>query len=322
MPFVVRYHNVLVGLSVTGFVGVATAFFLLERPGLGLGHLFYLPIALLALTTSPLVGALGGLVAAAIWTGLVVVAPQLPSLSELLTLSTSILCVTFVSTGALIGWFSQSRRCLVTELQELAERDFLTGVRNVRAFDESLEARCAAARPFALLLADLDGLKHVNDRYGHAAGNELLRRAAQVLVEDVRAEDEVLRIGGDEFAVLLPAMPSPDDAKAAARRLEKRLERHGIWVSFGWCSYPAEASTAIELYRCADERLYASKAERTARATPSGARIALQDGRERADDPVDGALRHAGVERQRQRTLEAGIRAGEPSLVLVRAQSG
>lgn len=322
MPLVVRYHSVLVGLSVTGFVGVAAAFFMLERPGLGIGHLFYLPIALLALTTSPLVGALGGLAAAAIWTGLVVLTPQLPSLSDLLTLSTSILCVTFVSTGALIGWFSQSRRALVAQLQNLAERDFLTGLRNVRAFQESLAARAAKPSPFALLLADLDGLKDVNDTEGHAAGNHLLRRAARALEDEVRAEDEVARIGGDEFAVLLPATPAPADAEAAARRLEKRLERHGIWMSFGWATYPAEASTATELYRTADARLYASKAERCVEADRRRLRTPLQERRQRVDDAVDVAVVQPGVERERERPGEADVRAGEPALFVVRAQSG
>ena len=89
------------------------------------------------------------------------------------------------------------------QLRELADRDFLTGIFNTRVFDEALARRCQAGRPFLLLLGDMDNLKQVNDTHGHTAGNIELRRLADALARTIAPDDELARVGGDEFAVLM-----------------------------------------------------------------------------------------------------------------------
>jgi diguanylate cyclase (GGDEF)-like protein/PAS domain S-box-containing protein len=110
------------------------------------------------------------------------------------------------------------RRRVEEELRYLSTHDALTGLYNRSFFEEEL-ARLERGRdfPVSIVMADVDHLKITNDREGHAAGDELLRRAAYVLVTAFRAEDVTARIGGDEFAVLLPAT----DAAAAEVSLQR-----------------------------------------------------------------------------------------------------
>jgi diguanylate cyclase (GGDEF)-like protein/PAS domain S-box-containing protein len=118
------------------------------------------------------------------------------------------------------------RRRLEDHLLYLSTHDALTGLANRGAFDEvlsRLEER--GPWPVGIIMIDLDGLKHVNDTQGHAAGDELLRRAARVLKAAFRSGDCVARIGGDEFAMLLAG----HDVQALAylsRRLEQAIELH------------------------------------------------------------------------------------------------
>ena len=107
-------------------------------------------------------------------------------------------------------------------MRRFALRDPLTGVANRRALDERLGYEIARhtrhGESFAVLALDLDGFKAVNDRFGHDAGDELLREAAAALVEVVRAQDTVVRLGGDEFCVL-----APQTGQASADRLTARV---------------------------------------------------------------------------------------------------
>jgi diguanylate cyclase (GGDEF)-like protein len=103
------------------------------------------------------------------------------------------------------------------ELDAAARRDPLTGLANRRAFDEAL-ATASGVGGFALLLLDLDGFKAVNDRLGHAAGDELLRQVATRLADTMREGDTLARLGGDEFAAILP-LTDATTAKAIADRV-------------------------------------------------------------------------------------------------------
>jgi len=134
--------------------------------------------------------------------------------------------------GGLLGWFASRDRELVERLRVLAERDFLTGLPNTRAFEAAIARRFEAGIPFALLLGDMDGLKGINDSQGHAEGNDALRRLALMLGSSLRPEDEVARVGGDEFAVLTVSTPT-DEAAALAAKLEGLLARRGSPITFG-----------------------------------------------------------------------------------------
>ncbi len=154
---------------------------------------------------------------------------------------------------------------VTAELGDRARRDPLTGVLNHRAFHALVADELARARRYrgrlALVLFDLDRFKETNDRKGHQEGDRLLRGFASALVDTVRENDAVGRLGGDEFgALLLQAEPWAVDA--FLERLRKRLPA-GIAASAG-AAYAAEAPQASELFELADRRLYADKMARAA----------------------------------------------------------
>lgn len=157
------------------------------------------------------------------------------------------------------------------ELRFLADHDPLTRLLNRRAFVTRLEGEVARAvryeRSFGLVVADLDGFKQLNDRYGHAPGDEALVAFANVLVESLRKPDDAFRIGGDEFAVLL-AEATEDDARQVVARAEALLEKlaaggapwaSDLRASFGCAACPEDAGDAQTLFRLADEALYDAK---------------------------------------------------------------
>ena len=155
---------------------------------------------------------------------------------------------------------------LYAEMQRLATHDGLTGLANRVLFEEQLAAAMArgdrSGDPLALLLVDLDSLKVINDAWGHAAGDAALRAMARALEAEVRAGDLACRIGGDEFAVILPGA-SRDEALTVAERVLERLADHGSYrVSGGVAGYsPADGvgSTSADLYRTADRTMYLAK---------------------------------------------------------------
>jgi len=147
-----------------------------------------------------------------------------------------------------------------------ARRDALTGLANKRAFDEHLASSLTRAsvgnKRVSVVLFDLDDFKRVNDRDGHAVGDEVLREVARVLMRVVRAEDEVFRIGGEEFTIVI------EDASEAAADVGERVrtalahQRRGHrlpTISAGVATFPAHAGTADDLLRKADIALYAAK---------------------------------------------------------------
>ncbi len=264
MDAALSHRGAVLLAALASYALIAAAYLVLEVPGLGIGHLFYLPIVLVAIVTGPLVGACAGAFATLLYVVCVLLNHRIPS-ADVMTASTAIRAVTFVAGGMLIGTFAARNRALVERLRELADRDYLTGLLNTRAFEVALRRRCAGGRRFAILLADLDDLKETNDRDGHAAGNALLRTAAVGIEATVRGRDLVARVGGDEFGVLSDAV-TPEDAMALADRIEAELEAAGVAASVGWAMFPVDGATSISLYRRADERLYASKRARKARA--------------------------------------------------------
>ena len=258
MPAAVSHHRaLLLTASAVLYPLIFSAFLVLEKPGVGLGHFYYIPIVMVALANGPVWGAAAGLGATGLYTLGIVISPRLPSY-DVLTTSSSIRLVTYTMIGMLVGWFAHNHRVLVDRLRIAAERDFLTGLLNTRAFDAALTARLELGRPFGLILGDMDNLKEVNDTEGHAVGNDVLRRVGEILTRELEESDEVARIGGDEFAVLTSTSTS-EQASQLAGRLERIVQEEGGAITFGWSSFPQDGENALSLYRAADERLYARK---------------------------------------------------------------
>ena len=182
--------------------------------------------------------------------------------------------MTYAGIGFLIGYFAQRNQELVVQLRLLAERDALTGLPNTRGFEAAMSRRLTGGRSFALLLGDMDGLKVINDSRGHAEGNQILQRLAVVLSTALRAEDEVARVGGDEFAVL-SSMRSSEEAGELAERLEAAVAAEGARITFGWAVSPGEGVEALTLFRAADQRLYERKSGRGRTGDGETLRLAL-----------------------------------------------
>jgi diguanylate cyclase (GGDEF)-like protein len=260
-------NRLLVLLSALVFADVFTALVLFERPGLGIGHFFYVAIALLALAIGPWCGAAGGLVATGLFSLAVALNHDVPTY-ELFTVSTPIRLVTYVSIGALLGWFASHYKTALAELRVLAERDWLTGLPSMRGFEKAIDGRLATGKPFGLVLASVDGFETMTGRSGTAA-DDALRDVADALGTALLPEDDIARIGGAEFAILCTA-DSVLEASRYANRLEQAVANAPYPVTVGWAGSPTEGRNALSLYRAADERLYARRLLRTPRPGPAG----------------------------------------------------
>jgi diguanylate cyclase (GGDEF)-like protein len=260
MPAAPTARQLLLVVATASFAVVFVGFVVYEHAGLGLAHFFYLSIALTAMATGPRIGAVAGLAATTLYVAGILANEDIPS-TDVLTGSTVIRFVTFVSIGALIGLFASRNRAMVDELRILAERDVLTGLPNTRAFEAAITKRLEAGRPFGLLLANMDALKELTHEAGPSAGNEALRQVADRLSRSLAPEDQVARVGSDEFAVLA-STATLDEAAELSTRLEWVLSSQGTKATFGWTVHPQEGENALALYRAASERLYARKVMR------------------------------------------------------------
>jgi diguanylate cyclase (GGDEF)-like protein len=157
------------------------------------------------------------------------------------------------------------------QMRYLADHDPLTQLPNRRAFMRELERGVAEAlethAPLALVVLDLDGLKELNDRHGHAAGDDCLVRIGRLLRTELRPHDRAFRIGGDEFAVLLPATNARGAEEVTARLIEwlERSSRSSVLrpqASFGVAATVDGLETQESLLRAADEAMYRSKNRR------------------------------------------------------------
>jgi diguanylate cyclase len=163
---------------------------------------------------------------------------------------------------------------LIDALVDLSSRDALTGLANRRAFNLALARetdRVARSGEPALLLAlDIDHFKRVNDRHGHAAGDEVIRAVAAALLDSVRPMDFVARIGGEEFAIILPSCPSAF-GETVAERIRRRVaatpvrvapgQQVSVSVSVGGAYAPQWVRSKPSLWmERADQQLYRAKA--------------------------------------------------------------
>lgn len=172
--------------------------------------------------------------------------------------------VALVESYALQAAVAMANARLFAAQRELATRDPLTSLFNHREFQEAVDRELERSRrhggEFAVALFDLDGFKLVNDSAGHAEGDRLLRGIAEVLSDACRASDVAFRIGGDEFALLLPGTPAAE-AAAVAERVHARIVGVDarVGTSVGVASWPADGGSKDVLLAAADASLYAMK---------------------------------------------------------------
>jgi diguanylate cyclase (GGDEF)-like protein len=159
------------------------------------------------------------------------------------------------------------------EIHRLVTTDGLTGLPNRRAFEEALQREFSRAsrykRPLSLLMIDVDFFKRVNDTLGHLAGDAALRQVGALLRGNLRRDDLAARLGGEEFAVLLPEIDRAG-AVVAAEKLRRLVEarpvvfeerRWPLTISLGIACRGVTDTEAIEIVRRADDMLYAAKRE-------------------------------------------------------------
>jgi diguanylate cyclase (GGDEF)-like protein len=170
--------------------------------------------------------------------------------------------------GLVVSYMREQIGRLVTQLTDAARTDPLTGLFNRRAleevFDIELERARRGGRPLSVIIGDLDDFKRVNDRLGHPAGDLALQTLAEELGRWKRRVDMAARVGGEEFAILLPETDERG-AFLVAERLRRATQRTfaeeevPITISFGIASYPDHGEDAEVLLRAADQALYAAK---------------------------------------------------------------
>lgn len=167
------------------------------------------------------------------------------------------------------------RKLAEEQILQLALTDPLTGLANYRrlldVLDSEIKRFGRSARPFAVLLLDLDGLKNINDAHGHLVGSRALARVANTLRIHCRAVDTAARYGGDEFVVVLPETEY-EAARHVAQRISLELKQDGeepaISVSVGIAIFPQDGATIALLLSAADRALYREKAS-SRRASPA-----------------------------------------------------
>jgi len=196
--------------------------------------------------------------------GLVLLVWILSRLMELINLSTIIVTVGLVNLFAYI--FAYRTGLQTQRLHTAVELDFLTGVGNRRALDRKLADYAQERRPqleSSLLLLDLDHFKQVNDQHGHAAGDKVLKKLADLMRAHTRASDRIFRYGGEEFAIIasgagLSAAEHLAEGLRAAVAAATLLENHPITISIGVACMD-KSHTPADWLAQADKVLYAAK---------------------------------------------------------------
>ena len=240
-----------------------------------------------ALLVAPRVALALAVLATAAYLGAGLVVDPTPQVGPLVTMAVNLTGVYLLAyIGASVG--REQRRARDAAIR-LSTVDALTGLNNRSYFFSALEREIArgdrSGRAFCMVMLDLDDLKAVNDRFGHVAGDQVLRGVADVVRGGVRKIDTAARYGGDEFVALLPET-DPTGGWVVAEKIRQTVSEHGLpgvdpgpTVSVGVVSYPADGRSADALLVSADRAMYASKRggkNRVARAAaePMGFSIA------------------------------------------------
>jgi diguanylate cyclase (GGDEF)-like protein len=171
-------------------------------------------------------------------------------------------------------------QAIIDGLCELSSRDALTGLSNRRQFELSIAREidrvARAGEPALVLIADIDHFKRVNDSHGHAAGDVVIKAVAQAIVDCVRPMDTVARVGGEEFAIILPNCP-PAFGQTVAERIRTKVQGRpvcvapgvdvSVTISIGGAFAPQWVRSSASLWIArADQQLYRAKSEGRNRA--------------------------------------------------------
>jgi diguanylate cyclase (GGDEF)-like protein/PAS domain S-box-containing protein len=175
-------------------------------------------------------------------------------------------------TGAVIVFHDSNQSQIITEkMAHMAQHDYLTGLPNRMFLSENMPRVIGLAdrrrKQVALLFIDLDHFKDINDRYGHAIGDQLLQSVSERLKRRVRSSDIACRMGGDEFVIMLAEIDSPQDAESVAKMLLSELSEPfhfgdkelNISLSIGISIYPDDEKNIDTLLQFADSAMYIAK---------------------------------------------------------------
>ncbi len=214
--------------------------------------LFYLPLILAAIYFDVRGGALVPLGAAVI----------LLFVSEASFAQIGIEILVMFAVGLALGQMSKRHKEVHERLMHLSMVDKLTGLHNYGYFIDRIEEERERADRFgsklSLIMLDIDFFKSFNDKFGHAKGNELLKKVTRIINEQVRVVDIVARYGGEEFAIILPN--TSGEAAEVAERIRRTVEKEDfegkkMTISVGVATYPTDAPNDLELIDRADQAL-------------------------------------------------------------------
>ncbi len=235
--------------------------------------LYYAPIFLAAVYYGEIGGAGFGIVASLCLFGfLYLFSPPVEVGLTPISIEFSVASGLMITSGFFFGWFFRTQKNRIAELGDGMMIDRLTGLHNYGYFVERLEEERKRADRFgsrlALMMVDVDFFKPFNDRFGHASGNLMLKKLADILEEKVRDVDIVCRYGGEEYVVILPNTEA--EAMHVAERVRTAVEEAGFegdkdepavkkTVSIGVAVYPNHCENELELIDCADRSLNRAK---------------------------------------------------------------